>query len=90
MFAETITSSREEYQQFSQGMRLTSDPPAALVLSVDWDAGDGLVKVLNVWDSGDAVSDFYLERVHALIQEHGEPTGKPWRHGQPLEVHVRR
>jgi hypothetical protein len=91
MFVETITSSREEWQRFSQGVRLTSDPPEALVLSVSWDAGEGRVSVLNVWDNAEAVADLYVERVHALIEQHGEPTtGKPKRHGRPLEVYVRR
>ncbi len=90
MFVETITSSREEHARFSQGTRITSDPPQALVLSVAWDAGDDRVTVLNVWDSGEAVADFYVERTRAVIEQHGEPTtGKPKRHGEPLEVYVR-
>jgi len=90
MFVETITSGRDEYELFSKGTRLTSDPPKALVVSVAWDAGDGRVSVLNVWESADAISDFYVERTRALIQEHGEPTtGKPERHGEPVEVYIR-
>ena len=73
MFVESITSSREEWQRFSQGVRLASDPPEALVLSVSWDAGEDRVTVLNVWDTAEAVADFYVDRVHTLIQQHGEP-----------------
>ena len=90
MFVETITSARDEWESFSQGTRLTSDPPSALVLSVAWDVGEGRVSVLNVWESADAISDFYVERTHSLIQQRGEPADKPKRHGEPLEVFVRR
>jgi len=89
MFVETITSSRELWQAFSSRVRLTSDPPDALVLSVAWDAGDGRVTVLNVWDNPDAIASFYVERTRAVTEELGEPPDKPKRHGQPLEVYVR-
>ena len=89
MFVETITSDREEYESFRQGTRLATDPPAALVASVAWDAGDDRVTVLNVWDDGEAVADFYVERIRPLIEQRGEPTGKPKRHGSPLEVYLR-
>ena len=89
MFVETVTSSRELWETFTQGTRLTSDPPAALVASVAWDAGEGRVTVLNVWDSPDAIADFYVERTRAVIEKVGEPAEKPKRHGEPLEVYIR-
>ena len=57
MFFETITSNRAEWALFRDGIRIRSDPTAALVLSVTWGAGDDRVAVLNVWDSGEAVAD---------------------------------
>jgi hypothetical protein len=89
MFVETITSDREDWEFFSRGTRLTTDPPETLALSVAWDAGDDRVTVLNVWDSGESIADFYVERTRPLIEQRGEPADKPKRHGAPLEVYVR-
>ena len=89
MFVETITSSRELWQTFSERTRLTSDPPEALVVSVAWDAGDGRVTVMNVWDDPEAIADFYVERTRPIIEDIGEPPEKPRRHGQPLAFYIR-
>jgi hypothetical protein len=89
MFVETITSSQESWQTFSERTRLTSDPPEALVVSVAWDAGDGRVTVMNVWHDPEAVADFCVERTRPIIEDIGEPPEKPKRHGQPLAVYIR-
>jgi hypothetical protein len=89
MFVESIHSDREEWETWSERLRLTEDPPDGLVLAVAWDAGDGRVGQLNVWDSPDKVSDHYVTRVHALVQELGEPKDKPARHGTPIAVYMR-
>lgn len=89
MFVETITATRELWETFSGRTRLTSDPPSALVVSVSWDAGDGRVTVMNVWDSPEAIADFYVERTRPIIEEIGEPPDKPRRHGPPLSMYVR-
>ena len=63
----------------------------ALVATFAWVGDDGLVTALNVRDSAEAVGDFYVERVHALVQaEGGEPPNKPKRHGAPLVAYIRR
>ena len=90
MFVETITSPREEWETWSQRIAsLTDDPPEALVASVTWDAGDGKVTTLNVWDSAEAIAEFFVASVHPVIQELGEPSGKPARHGPPVAVYIR-
>ena len=48
-----------------------------------------LSTALNVWDSPEAVADFYVERVGAIAQAEGEPLNKPQRHGTPLAVYIR-
>ena len=89
MFVETMTSSRELWETFSERTRMVSEPPEALALSVARDAGDGRVTVLNVWDSPGAIADFYIERTRAVVEEIGEPPDKPKRHGQPLGFYIR-
>lgn len=89
MFIETATTPRQLWQTFSERTRLTSDPPEALVVSVAWDAGDGRVTVMNVWDNPEAIADFYVERARPVIDDIGEPPDKPKRHGQPLAVYIR-
>jgi hypothetical protein len=90
MFVETVTAPREEWERWTENLRFVTDPPAALVATVAWVGADGLVTALNVWDSAEAVSDFYVERVHAVVQaEAGEPHSKPTRHGEPLVVYIR-
>ena len=89
MFVETITQPREEWQTWSEKLRFLGDPPEALVASSAWDAGDGKVTQLNVWDNPAAVGDFFMERTVSVIEELGEPSSKPRRHGEPLTVYLR-
>ena len=90
MFVETITAPRDEWERWTERLRMTSDPPEALIASVAWVGDDGQVTALNVWDSPDAVADFYVERVGPMVQAEGEPLNKPQRHGAPLAVYIRR
>ena len=90
MFVETITAPREEWEQWNKRLNLLSDPPDALIASIAWDAGDGKVMALNLWDSAEAVGDFFVARVHPTLQELGEPATKPDRHGSPVAVYLRR
>jgi hypothetical protein len=90
MFAETITAPRAEWERWTARLRILTDPPSALVASIVWDAGGGNVTALNLWDSPDAVGEFYVARIHETLQEIGEPTAKPVRHGSPIAVYLRR
>ena len=54
------------------------------------DAGDDQVTGVNVWDTPEAVADFYVERVRPIIEQDGEPANKPQRHGEPLAFYLRR
>lgn len=89
MFVETITQPRDEWHHWSSKLRFYDDPPAALVTSVAWDAGDGMVTQVNVWDTPGAISDFFMERALQLIERDGEPEHKPRRHGEPVAAYVR-
>jgi len=89
MFVETITSPRDEWERWNERLRIFIDPPDALVASVAWDSGDGNVTAVNVWDSAEAVGDFFVARTHAALQELGEPTAKPTRHGRPVAIYLR-
>ena len=91
MFVETVTAPREEWERMTENLRLLSEPPGALVAAIAWIGADGLVTAVNVWDSAEAVGDFYVERVHAIVQAEGrEPPNKPVRHGEPLAAYIRR
>ena len=89
VFVETLTAPKDEWERWKERVRMLADPPAALVASIAWDAGDGQVTSVNVWDSPEAVSDFFVSRVHPVVQELGEPSAKPMRHGVPLAVYIR-
>jgi hypothetical protein len=89
MFIETITAPRDDWERWNERLSLLTDPPEALVASIAWDAGDGNVTGMNLWDSAEAVGDFFLARVNPTLAELGEPSTKPKRHGQPLAVYIR-
>ena len=89
MFVETITQQRDEWQRWSDRLHFLTDPPAALVASIAWESGDGMVTSVNVWDTPGAISDFFMERALPLIQAEGEPSTKPQRHGEPVAVYIR-
>jgi hypothetical protein len=90
MFVETITAPREEWESWTERLRVHSEPPDALVASIAWSAEEGMVTSVNVWDTPEAVADFYIERVGPIAQAEGEPANKPKRHGKPIAVYIRR
>ncbi len=89
MFVETIALPRSEWEHWHDRLGYTTDPPAALVATVVWATADGGVTGVNVWDSAEAVADFYMERVGPIVAAEGEPSNKPERHGEPLAFYVR-
>lgn len=89
MFVETITTSREEWERWTERLRLRSDPPAALIASIAWASGDDEVTEVHPWETPDAISDLYIERVLPIVQAEGEPANKPKRHGEPISVYLR-
>jgi hypothetical protein len=90
MFVETVTAPLAEWEQWNERLRIISDPPAALVATIAWRGADGLVTAVNVWDSPEAVADFFLERVSLIPEAEREAVNKPQRHGPPLAVYIRR
>ena len=90
MFVETITSTAEEWHRWNERLRMLTDPPAALVVSIAWNAGDGEISAVNVWDTAEAVAEFFVERVHPIVAAEGEPPVSPTRHGEAVAVYVRR
>jgi hypothetical protein len=89
MFVETITAPAEEWESWTERLRMLSDPPPALVASIAWNAGEGRVSSVNVWDSAGAVADFFLERVQPILGADGAPTMTPTRHGEAVAVYLR-
>ena len=90
MFVQTVTAPLEEFERMNERLRIISDPPEALVAAIAWTGADGLVTAVNVWDSPEAIADFYVERVGPIVTAEGEPTNKPKVHGKPLVVYIRR
>ena len=88
VFIERLTAPRAEFDEWVERLRLVSDPPPALVASFAWET-DGEVTAINVWDSPDAIADFFVERVHAFVEQHGPPANKPQRLGPALHGYVR-
>ena len=89
MFVETIALPRSEWERWHERLRYSSDPPPALIATIVWDAGDGQVTGVNLWDTAEAVADFYMERVRPIVEADGEPSNKPQRHGEPLAFYLR-
>jgi hypothetical protein len=88
VFIERVTAPRAEFDEWEGRLRLVSEPPAALVASFAWEM-NGEVTAINVWDSPDAIADFFVERVHKFVEQHGPPANKPQRLGPPLRAYVR-
>jgi len=89
MFVESITTPRDEWERWNERLRMLADPPAALVASIAWQAANGDVTSVNVWESPEAVADFFIERVRPIVEADGEPPTSPTRHGEPLAVYIR-
>ena len=89
MFVETIALPRAEWELGHERLRYSSDPPEALIATIVWDAGDGRVTGVTLWDTAEAVADFSMERVRPIVEVNGEPTSKPQRHGEPLAFYLR-
>jgi hypothetical protein len=89
MFVETVTAPRAEWVHWHERLRLTADPPDALVASIAWDSGEGQVTAVNVWETPGAIADFFMERVRPIVEAEGEPADKPQRRGEPLAFYVR-
>jgi hypothetical protein len=89
MFVETVRSTRDEWDRWNDRLRLLDEPPLALVAAIAWQDTDGSVTAVNVWDTAEAVADFYVERVGPLVRSGGEPPAKPTRHGEPVAIYIR-
>jgi hypothetical protein len=89
MFVETIALPRPEWERWEERLRYSTDPPQALIATIVWDSGDGQVTGVNVWDTPEAIADFYMERVRPFVEAEGEPANKPQRHGEPLAFYLR-
>lgn len=89
MFVETIDLPRPEWERWHERLRYSSDPPEALIATIVWDSGDGRVTGVNLWDTPEAIADFYVDRVGPIVAVEGEPTNKPQRHGEPLAFYLR-
>jgi hypothetical protein len=73
MFVETITTPRDEWDRWNERLRMLAEPPARLIASIAWQSDSGEVTSVNLWESPDAVADFFVERVHPLVEAEGEP-----------------
>ena len=74
MFVETIELPRAEWERWHELLRYTTDPPDALVATIVWDSGDGGVTGVNLWDTPDAIADFFVDRVGPIVAAEGEPS----------------
>ena len=89
MFVETVTAPRESWLHWSTRLRLFSEPPSPLVAAIAWDAGDGMITSINVWDTPSAVAEFFVERIQPVIEAEGPPEYKPVRHGEAVATYFR-
>jgi hypothetical protein len=89
MYVETVTAPRDVWQQWTTRLQLFSEPPSALVATVAWEVGDGMITAVNVWDSPSAIADFFVERIQPVIEADGPPDYKPVRHGNAVAAYFR-
>jgi hypothetical protein len=88
MFVERVAAPRKEFELWDARLRMVTDPPQALALSVAWEE-DGEVTCINVWDSPEAIADFFIERVRPFVEDEGTPANKPQRLGHAIRAYVR-
>ena len=88
MFIERVIAPREEFDLWDERLRMVDEPPAALIASIAWES-EGEVTCVNVWDSPDAIADFFLERVQPFVEAEGPPAHKPERLGHAVRAYVR-
>ena len=74
MFVETIVLPRREWERWHERLRLVDDPPEALIASIAWDSADGEVTGVSVWETPEAIADFFMERVRPFVEAEGEPS----------------
>ena len=63
--------------------------PPCLVAAVAWDADDGMITSLNVWDNPSAVADFFVDRVQPVVEAEGPADYKPERCGNAVATYFR-
>ena len=90
MFIETIVLPRQEWERWQERLRFFDDPPSAVITSIAWDSGKGQVTSVTVWETPEAIADFFMERVRPVVEAEGEPPNKPRRHGEPVAFYLRR
>ena len=88
VFIERVTAPRDEFELRDARLRMVTEPPPALVASFAWESG-GEVTCINVWDSPQAIADFFLERVQPFVDAEGPPANKPQRLGPAIRAYVR-
>ena len=88
VFIEQVTAPREEFELWDARLGMVTQPPPALALSVAWES-DGVVTCINVWDSPQAIADFFLERVQPYVEAEGPPANKPQRLGHAVRAYIR-
>jgi hypothetical protein len=88
----SLKRSRHRATNGNAGTRVfdLADPPPALVAAIAWNSGEGQVTSLNVWETPEAVADFFMERVRPIVEVEGEPENKPQRHGAPILAYFRK
>ncbi len=74
VFIEQVTAPREEFELWDARLGMVTQPPPALALSVAWES-DGVVTCINVWDSPQAIADFFLA-AGATLRRGRRPTSE--------------
>jgi hypothetical protein len=59
------------------------------VASFAWDSGHDNITSINVWDSASDIAEFFVDRVHAVVEAHGPPGHKPERLGDTVHGYIR-
>ena len=66
---QQVVATEEEYRAVNDAMDTRGNPPAGLILHTGGPAGDGELRVIDVWDSAEAFQAFAAERLGPTIAQ---------------------
>jgi hypothetical protein len=89
VFVERVTLPHAEWEEWTERLRLLTEPPSTLVASFAWRSDSDTITSINVWNSASDVADFYLDRVQPVVETDGPPSRKPERLGDAIRPYIR-
>ena len=75
---QQVAASEQQYRAVNDAMDTRGNPPAGLILHTGGPVDNGHLRVVDIWESGDAFQAFAAERLGpAIVQIMGDEAPKP-------------